>query len=304
MIGFKTLKEVEMANKKIKILKFRRVDFGLFGKLVGRSLSKAAPKCRGTQEIWFISKGIFLKAQELSPCTRKETGLAGGWFEQRTPDLILKEAECACHPTEGSLGGEWLYGSDQQVYLISCYFSEDAKKTGCTKGPIGVTWPGPQRPAETVDEEENAEEENDRGEEVYKGEDCPHVNGEESGKTVKERSLVEENKKKLNENDEDEAEETENVDQAEEELIHLNGKKNEENGEGIEPLNYQGDLQPEEEIKEEDFDSQKQKLEKTVEINKMFKARDFSRFKSKYAINLGDMVTCCWLRLRHAARKN
>ncbi|XP_063181867.1 doublecortin domain-containing protein 2 isoform X1 [Chroicocephalus ridibundus] len=124
-----------------------------------------------------------------------------------------------------------------------------------------VEVPLDQRPAETVDEEENVEEENDRGEEEY-----PEVNGEESGETVKERSVVEENKKKLNENDEDEAEETENVDQAEEELIHLNGKKDEENGEGMEHLNYQADLQPEEEIKEEDSDSQKQvdsHLEKT-----------------------------------------
>ncbi|XP_075349863.1 doublecortin domain-containing protein 2 [Mycteria americana] len=131
-----------------------------------------------------------------------------------------------------------------------------------------VEVPLDQRPAETVDEEENAEEENDRGEEAYKGEEeYPEVNGEESGETVKETSEVEENKKKLNENYEDEAEETENVDQAEkEELIHLNCKKNEENGEGMEHLNYQGDLQPEEEIKEEDSDSQNQvdsHLEKT-----------------------------------------
>ncbi|XP_019329160.1 PREDICTED: doublecortin domain-containing protein 2 [Aptenodytes forsteri] len=131
-----------------------------------------------------------------------------------------------------------------------------------------VEVPLDQRPAETVEEEENAEEENDRGEEAYKGEEgYPELNGEESGETVKERSEVEENKKKLNENYEDEAEETENVDQAEEEeLIHLNGKKNEENGEGIEHLNYQCDLQPEEEIKEEDSDSQNQvdpHLEKT-----------------------------------------
>ncbi|KAM6101779.1 doublecortin domain-containing protein 2 [Theristicus caerulescens] len=131
-----------------------------------------------------------------------------------------------------------------------------------------VEVPLDQRPAETVDEEENAEEENDRGEEAYKGEEeYPEVNGEESGETVKERSEVEENKKKLRENYEDEAEETGNVDQAEEEeLIHLNGKKNEENGEGMEHLNYQGDLQPEEEIKEEESDSQNQvdsHLEKT-----------------------------------------
>ncbi|XP_066179924.1 doublecortin domain-containing protein 2 isoform X2 [Sylvia atricapilla] len=130
-----------------------------------------------------------------------------------------------------------------------------------------VEVPLDQRPAETVDEEETVEEENDRGEEVYKGEEeYPEVNEEESGETVKERIEVEENKKKLNENYEDEAGETENVDQAEEkELIHLNGKNNEENGEGMEHLNYQGDLQSEEETKE-DSDSQNQVdpgLEKT-----------------------------------------
>ncbi|XP_009698961.1 PREDICTED: doublecortin domain-containing protein 2-like, partial [Cariama cristata] len=122
-----------------------------------------------------------------------------------------------------------------------------------------VEVPLDQRPAETVDEEENAEEENDRGEEAYKGEkEYPELNGEESGESVKERSEVEENRKKLNENYEDEAEETENVNQTEKgELTYLNGKKNEENGEGIEHLNYHGDLQPEEEIKE-DSDSQNQ----------------------------------------------
>lgn len=78
------------------------------------------------------------------------------------------------------------------------------------------------------------------------------MSGEESGETVKERIEVEENKKKLNENYEGEAGETQNVDQAEEkELIHLNDKSNEGNGEGMEHLNYQGDLQPEEEIKED-----------------------------------------------------
>ncbi|XP_032854718.1 doublecortin domain-containing protein 2 isoform X2 [Tyto alba] len=131
-----------------------------------------------------------------------------------------------------------------------------------------VEVPLDQRPAETVDEEENAEEEDDRGEEVYKGEkEYLEANGEESGETVKERSEVEENKKKLNENYEDEAEETDTVDQAEEEeLTHLNGKKNQENGEGMEHSNYQGDLQPEEEIKEENSESQNQvdsHLEKT-----------------------------------------
>lgn len=85
------------------------------------------------------------------------------------------------------------------------------------------------------------------------------MNAEESGATVKESSKVEENKKKLNGNYEVEAEATETVDQAEEEeSIHLNGNKNEENGEGMEHLNYQDDLHPEEEIKEEDPDSQKQ----------------------------------------------
>ncbi|NXC07514.1 DCDC2 protein, partial [Orthonyx spaldingii] len=113
-----------------------------------------------------------------------------------------------------------------------------------------VEVPLDQRPAETVDEEENVEEENDRGEEAYKGEEeYPEVNGEESGETVKERSEVEENKKKLNENYEDEAGETQNVYQ-EEELIHLNGKNNEGNGEGMEHLNDQGDLQPQEELKQ------------------------------------------------------
>ncbi|KAJ7427260.1 Doublecortin domain-containing protein 2 [Willisornis vidua] len=109
-----------------------------------------------------------------------------------------------------------------------------------------VEIPLDQRPAETVDEEENVEEENDRAEEAK----YPEVNREESGESVKERS--EEDKKKLIENYEDEAEETEKVDHAEEEEpIHLNGKNSEENGEGLEQLNYQGDLQPEEETKED-----------------------------------------------------
>ncbi|XP_050164849.1 doublecortin domain-containing protein 2 [Myiozetetes cayanensis] len=130
-----------------------------------------------------------------------------------------------------------------------------------------VEVPLDQRPAETVDEEENVEEENDRGEEAYEGEEeYPEMNGEKSGESVKERSEGEENKKKLDENYEGEAEETENVDQAEEEeLTHLNGKNNEQDGEGMEHLNYQGDLQPEEEIKE-DSGSQNQvdsRLEKT-----------------------------------------
>ncbi|XP_025935593.1 doublecortin domain-containing protein 2 [Apteryx rowi] len=111
-----------------------------------------------------------------------------------------------------------------------------------------VEVPLDQRPAETVDEEENAEEENDRDEEGYKGRE-----------EVKEGKEVEENEKKLNGNYEDK-QEGENVDQAEEEEVtHLNGKTNEENGEEMEQLNNQSDLQPEEEIKEqEDSYSQNQ----------------------------------------------
>ncbi|XP_030121439.4 doublecortin domain-containing protein 2 isoform X1 [Taeniopygia guttata] len=114
-----------------------------------------------------------------------------------------------------------------------------------------VEVPLDQRPAETVDEEENVEEENDRGEEAYARE-YPEVTGEESGETIKERIEVEKNGKKLNENYEDEAGETQNVGQAEEkEPIYLNGKNHEGNGEGMEHLNYQNDLQPEEERKED-----------------------------------------------------
>ncbi|XP_064522101.1 doublecortin domain-containing protein 2 [Pseudopipra pipra] len=135
-----------------------------------------------------------------------------------------------------------------------------------------VEVPLDQRPAETVDEEENVEEENDKGEEACEGEQYPEVNREKSGKSVKERSEREENKKKLNENFEGEAAETENVDQAEEEeLIHLNGKNNEEDGEGKEHLNYQDDLQPEEEIKEDSgsqnqVDSHREKTSTTPRV--------------------------------------
>lgn len=77
------------------------------------------------------------------------------------------------------------------------------------------------------------------------------MTGEESGETIKERIEVEKNEKKLNENYEDEAGETQNVGQAEEEEpIYLNGN-HEGNGEGMEHLNYQNDLQPEEERKED-----------------------------------------------------
>ncbi|XP_003640800.3 doublecortin domain-containing protein 2 isoform X2 [Gallus gallus] len=121
-----------------------------------------------------------------------------------------------------------------------------------------VEVPLDQRPAETVDEEENAEEENDREEEeAYKQkEEYPEVNGEESGETVTKSNREGENKNKLNGNYEHE---TENVDQAEEEdLIHLNGKINEENGEGMEQMNSQEDLQHEEDVKEDYSGSQNQ----------------------------------------------
>eukprot|EP00075_Anas_platyrhynchos_P001199 XP_005015245.2 LOW QUALITY PROTEIN: doublecortin domain-containing protein 2 [Anas platyrhynchos] len=125
-----------------------------------------------------------------------------------------------------------------------------------------VEVPLDQRPAETVDEEENAEEEDDREEEeAYKlKEEYPEMNGEESREIVKKRNKVEENEKKLNGNYKHNAEETENVDQPEEEeLTHLNSKINEENSEGIEQLNSQGNLQSKEDIKEKEyFDSQKQ----------------------------------------------
>ncbi|XP_021244245.1 doublecortin domain-containing protein 2 isoform X2 [Numida meleagris] len=130
-----------------------------------------------------------------------------------------------------------------------------------------VEVPLDQRPAETVDEEENAEEEDDRGEEeAYKQKgEHPEVNGEESGEVVMKRNR--ENENKLNGNYEHKTEETENVDQAEkEELAHLNGKINEENGEGMEQMNSQDDLQHEEDIKEDYSGSQNQvdsHLEKT-----------------------------------------
>ncbi|XP_047931759.2 doublecortin domain-containing protein 2 isoform X2 [Anser cygnoides] len=133
-----------------------------------------------------------------------------------------------------------------------------------------VEVPLDQRPAETVDEEENAEGEDDREEEeAYKlKEEYPEMNGEESREIVKKRNKVEENEKKLNGNYKHNAEETKNVDQAEEEeLTHLNSKINEENGEGIQQLNSQGNFQSKEDIKEKEyFDSQNQvdsRIEKT-----------------------------------------
>lgn len=83
------------------------------------------------------------------------------------------------------------------------------------------------------------------------------MNGEESGEVVMKRNR--ENENKLNGNYEHKTEETENVDQAEkEELAHLNGKINEENGERMEQMNSQDDLQHEEDIKEDYSGSQNQ----------------------------------------------
>ncbi|OXB54447.1 hypothetical protein ASZ78_003582 [Callipepla squamata] len=113
-----------------------------------------------------------------------------------------------------------------------------------------VEVPLDQRPAETVDEEENAEEEDDRGEEeAYKQkEELPEVNGGESGETVRKSNRGGEYENTLNGNYEHSGhntEETENVDQSEEELMQLNGKIN-ENGGGMEQMNRQDDLTHEE----------------------------------------------------------
>ncbi|XP_010209588.1 PREDICTED: doublecortin domain-containing protein 2 [Tinamus guttatus] len=122
-----------------------------------------------------------------------------------------------------------------------------------------VEVPLDQRPAETVDEEENAEEENDNDGETYTGrEEYPEVNGNESEEFAEERKEAEENEKKLDGNYEDKPEERENVDQAEgEEVTLLNGMTTEENGE--EQLNNPSDLHLEEEMKEqEESDNQNQ----------------------------------------------
>ncbi|XP_048794510.1 doublecortin domain-containing protein 2 isoform X3 [Lagopus muta] len=123
-----------------------------------------------------------------------------------------------------------------------------------------VEVPLDQRPAETVDEEENAEEEDDRGEEeAYKQkEEHPEVNGEESGETDTKRNTGE-NKNKLNGNYEHKTEGTEDVDQVEEEeLTHLNGKINKDSGGLMEQMNGHDDLQHEEDVKEDYSGSQDQ----------------------------------------------
>ncbi|XP_052553945.1 doublecortin domain-containing protein 2 isoform X2 [Tympanuchus pallidicinctus] len=123
-----------------------------------------------------------------------------------------------------------------------------------------VEVPLDQRPAETVDEEENAEEEDDRGEEEAhkQKEEQPEVNGEESGETVTKRNTGE-NKNKLNGNYEHKTEGTEDVDQAEEEeLAHLNGKINKDSGGLMEQMNGHDDLQHEEDGKEDYSGSQDQ----------------------------------------------
>ncbi|XP_032298401.1 doublecortin domain-containing protein 2 isoform X2 [Coturnix japonica] len=124
-----------------------------------------------------------------------------------------------------------------------------------------VEVPLDQRPAETVDEEENAEEEVDRGEEEAhkQNEEHPEVNGEDSGETVMKSNRGEEDEIKLSGNYEYKIEETENVYQAEEEeLTHLNGKINEKNGGGMEQMNSHDDLQHEEDVEEDYAGSQNQ----------------------------------------------
>ncbi|XP_044858780.1 doublecortin domain-containing protein 2 isoform X2 [Mauremys mutica] len=111
-----------------------------------------------------------------------------------------------------------------------------------------------QRPAETVDEEENEEEGNDG--------DMNGDQGEEMGEAANGNVLhneIEENEEKINENYEEEQEE-ENLGQLEEEgPFRLNGETNEENGEEMEQFNDHNDLHPEEETKApEDFDNQSQ----------------------------------------------
>lgn len=57
---FKPLKKMGVENNKIKILEVRRVAFGLVCKLAA-GFCKVALKCGGIQEIWLISKRLFLK---------------------------------------------------------------------------------------------------------------------------------------------------------------------------------------------------------------------------------------------------
>lgn len=89
---FKPLKKVGVENNKIKILEGRRVGFGLVWKLATGSC-EVALKCGGIQEIWLVSKRLFLKPQELCPLCKITSRHSRGQFEQRAPDLTLKEAE-------------------------------------------------------------------------------------------------------------------------------------------------------------------------------------------------------------------
>ncbi|XP_019399755.1 PREDICTED: doublecortin domain-containing protein 2 isoform X3 [Crocodylus porosus] len=115
-----------------------------------------------------------------------------------------------------------------------------------------VEVPVDQRPAETVDEEENdqQEEEKDEGKETY-GE----MNGEEHWETVNERNGLKENEEEVNGHYEEEQGEDEEVGSKEEdETTSLNGKTNAENGEAMEQVNHS-----EEEAKiQEELDRQSQ----------------------------------------------
>ncbi|XP_019345975.1 doublecortin domain-containing protein 2 isoform X2 [Alligator mississippiensis] len=116
-----------------------------------------------------------------------------------------------------------------------------------------VEVPVDQRPAETVDEEENdhQEEEKDEGKETY-GE----MNGEESWEADNERNGLKENEEEVNGHyEEEEGEEEEVGSKEEDETTSLNGKTNAENGETMEQLNCHN----EEEAKiQEELDRQSQ----------------------------------------------
>nr|XP_032624552.1 doublecortin domain-containing protein 2-like [Chelonoidis abingdonii] len=117
-----------------------------------------------------------------------------------------------------------------------------------------VEVPVDQRPAETVDEEEN-EEEGDEGN--MNGDQGEEMREAANGNVL--HNEIEENEEKINEHYEEEQEE-ENLGQLEEEgPFRLNGETNEENGEEMEQFNDRNDLHPEKKTKApEDFDNQSQ----------------------------------------------
>ncbi|XP_025904266.1 doublecortin domain-containing protein 2 [Nothoprocta perdicaria] len=181
--------------------------------------------------------------------------------KQEEPHFSSKSARVK-HTTRVAASTAVLQDNDEGIYKAGEKRSEmlgavEVQEDEDTR----VEVPLDQRPAETVDEEENAEEENDKDGETYTGgEEYPEVNGKEGEEVAEERKEEEESEKKLDGNYDDKPEERENFNQAEEEEVTLsNGKATEENGEEMEQLNNQSDLQLEEEIKEqEDSDNQNQ----------------------------------------------